>query len=218
MTLQQAALHSTPTLSTSCEESLDTLVVAATDGKVSTFDDLVWSYKHAVLAIGRRMSGNASDAEDIAQQTFMKVYTNLATFRKESAFSTWLVSIARNEALMWKRKHSRRKELPLVASMNEGDEAPATMDVPDQGPDPESLCFIVECTKLLKAEIARLNPEMQMALQCCDLQENSVHKAAQLLGTTSSVVKTRRRRARLMLRERLERHHLFALTGSTSFK
>lgn len=216
MTSQEGTSNHFSRLNNSCEEDLNALVTAATDGSIRTFEELVWSYKHTVLSIGQRMSGNMSDAEDIAQQTFIRVFTNLATFRKESAFSTWLISIARNEALMWKRKHSRRREMPLVSSVKEGDEAPVTIEVPDQRPGPESLCFARERDALLNAEMAELKPEMRTALLCCDLQENSVYGAAQLLGTTLGTVKSRRRRARLVLRAKLERHFSFAQTGSTS--
>ena len=218
MTLRKATLEQSLSTDQTCEGGPDALIVAATNGSIGTFEELVWSYRHVVLAIGLRMSGNMSDAEDIAQQTFMKVFINLATFRKESAFSTWLISIARNEALMWRRKQSCRREMPLATNAREGDEASVAIDLPDQRPDPESLCYTSECNALLNAEVARLRPEMQMALQCCDLQENSVHGAAQLLGATLGAVKSRRRRARLVLRAKLERHRSLTLMGSTFFK
>lgn len=197
-------------------EHVDALVAIATDGTIATFEELVQSYKHTVLGIGRRMSGNMNDAEDIAQQTFMKVFTHLAAFRKESSLSTWLISIARNEALMWRRKHSRLRESPLLSSVKEGDGTPLDIDVPDQRPDPEALCFTREREALLTAKLAQLKPEMREALQFCDLQENSMRGAAHLLGATVVAVKSRRRRARMALRTKLERHLSRAQLGSTS--
>ena len=218
MTPRKATLDQSAALNASCEEGFDALVAAATGGSMRTFEELVGCYRRMVLAIGQRMSGNASDAEDIAQQTFMKVFANLATFRKESSFSTWLISIARNEALMWKRKQSRRRELPMVGGVIEDHETPVTMEFPDYRPDPESYCLARERDALLHAEVARLQPEMQRALHCCDLQENSVYGAAQLLGVTLGAVKARRRRARLLLRTKLERRYSLARAGSTSLK
>ena len=218
MTPREATLEQSPALKATCEEDFDALVAAATGGNMRTFEELVASYRRMVLAIGQRMSGNASDAEDIAQQTFMKVFANLATFRKESSFSTWLISIARNEALMWKRKQSRRRELPMVAGVVDDHETPVTMEVADHRPDPESFCIARERDLLLHAEVARLQPDMQMALHCCDLQENSVYGAAQLLGVTLGAVKARRRRARLLLRAKLDRRYSLAPAGSTSLK
>ncbi len=218
MTLKNTERTKSARSETGCEEHINLLVSSATGGNISSFDDLVRSYKHTVLSIGRRMSGNMCDAEDIAQQTFMKVFMNLAAFRKESSLSTWLISIARNEALMWKRKQSRRREMPLVAHVHEGTEMPLPVEIPDQRPDPEFLCFAKECDTLLNAKLAQLKPEMRMALQFCDLQENSMHGTAQILGTTVIAVKSRRRRARLALRAKLERHLSSAQLGSTSFK
>lgn len=87
MTSRDVTLDQFSPLDPSCEKGFDALVAVATDGSIRSFEELVWSYKHTVLAIGQRMCGNASDAEDIAQQTFMKVFIHLATFRKESAYS-----------------------------------------------------------------------------------------------------------------------------------
>ena len=218
MTSRESGSHPSPSRDQTCQLELDALVIEATGGCVQTFEELVMSYKRMVLAIGHRMSGNQSDAEDIAQQTFLRVFMNLSSFRKESSFSTWLISIARNESLMWKRKQSRYKETPMTLSANDGDEAPFARDVPDQHPDPELLCFMNECNGLLNTEIDRLSPEMQMALERCDFQGDSIQGAAQFLGITPGAVKTRRRRARLILRKRLKHTYFFATTGSLSLE
>lgn len=206
MTLRNATREHSLQMNRLRTEPVDALVAIATDGTIATFEELVQSYRHTVLGIGRSILGSTSDAEEIAQQTFMKVFINLITFRKESSFSTWLISIARNEALMWKRKQSRLRESPLILDAKEGDGTLRVIEMPDQRPDPEALCFARECDALLTAKLAQLRPEMREALQFCDLQENSMCEATQFLGVTVAAVKSRRRRARMVLRTKLERH------------
>jgi RNA polymerase sigma-70 factor, ECF subfamily len=181
------------------------VVAAAANGDVASFEILVRRYKRTVLAIGRRMTRSLDDAEDIAQQTFMKAFLNLSMFRGECAFSTWLLSIATNEARMWIRKQYRHRELPAFPGNIDDDEA-YLIDVPDLRPDPESLYREKERDTLLSAKLNQLRPATRRALELCDLQERSTDGAALLLGITVSALKSRRSRGRQLLRGKLAPH------------
>jgi len=185
------------------EEPVDTLAAATSGGHVDSFEALVRRYRHIVLAVGRRISGNSSDAEDIAQQTFMKAFINLSRFEGRCSFSTWLTSIAINEARMWQRKRMRSRELAPGHGGSEEDQVPA-LDFPDHRPDPETLFFRKERNALLTANLRKLHPATRAALEICDLQEQSTTRAALLLGITTSALKSRRSRGRAVLRGRLE--------------
>src|SRR5947207_15029500 len=73
------------------------------------FDDLVTRYQDKVYGLVLRLSGNASDAEEILQDTFLQVYRKIDQFRSEARFSTWLYRIAMNSALMHRRSNKRHK-------------------------------------------------------------------------------------------------------------
>ena len=181
------------------------LAAAAAGGDTASFEVLVRRYKRIVLAIGRRMTGSIDDAEDIAQQTFMKAFAKLSMFRGECSFSTWLISIAMNEARMWKRKQARCREMPVFHIFADDESAPA-FEVPDLRPDPESLYFARERDALLSANLSQLRPASREALELCDLQEESTRRTAFLLGITVSAVKSRRSRGRAELRAKLGCH------------
>jgi RNA polymerase sigma-70 factor (ECF subfamily) len=192
--------------STKCEEAAgNALAAAAAGGDTASFEVLVRRYKRIVLAVGRRMTGSIDDAEDIAQQTFMRAFAKLSMFRGDCSFSTWLVSIAMNEARMWKRKQARCREMPVFHIFADDESAPA-FEVPDLRPDPESLYSARERDALLSANLNQLRPATRAALKLCDLQEESTRRTAFLLGITVSAVKSRRSRGRAELRAKLGCH------------
>jgi RNA polymerase sigma-70 factor, ECF subfamily len=178
------------------------LVAAATGGDAASFEALVQRHWRRIIAVGRRMTGSLDDAEDIAQQTFMKAYINLAMFRGTCSFSTWLISIAINEARMWKRRSYRCREMSML-SVNTEDEQAQLIDVPDLRPDPESSCVTKERGELLFSRLRQLQPANRRALELCDLEEESTATTAFLLGITVSAVKSRRSRGRAALRRSL---------------
>jgi RNA polymerase sigma factor (sigma-70 family) len=185
-----------------CSEPDDILVSEAIDGNARSFEILVRRYQRMIIALGRRMTGNGADAEDIAQQTFMKAFLKLPGFERRCSFSTWLTSIAINEARMWKRKQSRRREV-LPCGEGSEDIAGTPLDVADSRPDPESSCSEKERRAALFSRIMHLNPTIRSAVEVCDLREESNQAAAFLLGITVTAVKSRRHRGRAMLRRAL---------------
>jgi RNA polymerase sigma factor (sigma-70 family) len=204
-TAQQKA--ETPVASTTlCAGLNDPLVAAAVAGDTASFEMLVQRYRRIVLGVGQRITGNRDDAEDIAQLTFMKLFINISTFQGKSSFSTWLTSIAMNEARMWKRKASRCREVQPININTDQELAPA-LEVSDPRPNAESTYGSIEREALLFAKLNRLRPATRMALELCDLQEESTSRTALLLGITVSAVKSRRSRGRAELRRALA-HHL----------
>ena len=196
--------HFTPTMTYS--EPDDVLVLEAIGGNSRSFEILVRRYQRLVIALGRRMTGNRSDAEDIAQQTFMKAFLGLQAFERRCSFSTWLTSIAINEARMWKRKQSRRREISPCSESSE-DVSALPWDVADSRPDPESSCSENERRAVLFSRIAHLNATLRSAVEACDLLGESNQTAALLLGITATAVKSRRHRGRAILRRALAPYH-----------
>jgi len=190
-----------------CSEPDDILVMEAIGGNSRSFEILVRRYQRLIIALGRRMTGNGADAEDIAQQTFMKAFLRLPGFERRSSFSTWLTSIAINEARMWKRKQLRLREVSPCGDGSEETAAPP-LDVADSRPDPERSCSEKERRAVLFSRITHLNPTLRSAVEVCDLREESTHAAAFLLGITVSAVKSRRHRGRAILRRALAPYRL----------
>jgi RNA polymerase sigma-70 factor, ECF subfamily len=184
----------------------EALVGEAIDGNPWSFEVLVRRYRRRILAVGHRMTGSCADAEDIAQQTFMKAFIALPRFQGRCAFSTWLTTIAINEARMWKRKRSRLREVPHADPASDENAAPA-LEIADFRPDPESTYSGKERRIAVLSRLTQLNPSLRSALEICDLQEESTAATALLLGITVSAVKSRRSRGRAALRRALASWH-----------
>jgi RNA polymerase sigma-70 factor (ECF subfamily) len=178
-----------------------TLVKSATSGDVVAFDSLVVRHRQLVLSIARRLMGNSEKADDIVQQTFLKAFTKLSTFQFRSSFSTWLISIARNEAIMWHRSAQRWREVSMVHVTSTGETIP--MDFPDRRSDPEMLLCQKESYQRLFSEIACLNPDARAAIELTYLEEQSNAAVALQLGITVAALKTRKVRGRASLRRKL---------------
>ena len=191
--------------SMSCDLSDDVLVTDAIGGDSWSFEVLIRRYQRMIFAVGRRMTGNIADAEDIAQQTFMKAFVGLPRFQRRCSFSTWLITIAINEARMWQRKKSRLRE-DLHPGVGGEENAPQPLEVADYRPDPESTYFEKERGIALRSRVTQLKPSSRAVLQVCDLQEESTTATALLLGISVSAVKSRRSRGRAVLRRALARY------------
>lgn len=191
------------TETTTQRQEEDILLDAARKGDSAAFEVLAMRNRRLLMAITRRMTGSLEGAEDLTQQAFMKAYANLSRFGGRCSFSTWLVSIAINEARMWNRKARRSREVSITDLCNgETFEMPPP-EFMDWRPNPEVTCTQVESKRLLLAAMDRLKPGMRDALRLCDLEEQSTIAAALMLGISTNALKSRRLRGRLALRERL---------------
>lgn len=180
-----------------------TLVLKTIDGDNTAFETLVRRHKRMVVALIRRMTLSTEDAEDLTQQAFMKAFINLSKFRFSCSFSSWLVSIAINEARMWSRKHRRWREVPMI-SAGAQHQPPVPLDVPDHRQDLESHYLQRERMELLWKELDSLPSATRAAFDLCDLEQRPTVDAAICLGVSVSALKSRRSRGRARLRRRLE--------------
>jgi len=154
------------------------------------------------------MSDNASDAEEIVQETFLLAYRSMASFRGESQFGTWIHRIAINQALMRRRASRRRPAeslelLPLATG--------ATVDA--EGRD---TCELIDQRRLIQRvhdALDQLDPALRAALVLRDLEELPAEVAADILGISAAAVRKRAHRARLQLRASLGHWHAPCLGG-----
>jgi RNA polymerase sigma-70 factor (ECF subfamily) len=156
----------------------------------------------AVYRLALRMLGDAQDAEDVLQETFVKALRGLKTFEGRSSLSTWLFRIATNEALMLLRK--KKPDTISIDEEREDDEgSPEPVQLVDWCCMPESELLSDESKRHMEAAIQKLSPALRAVFELRDIEGLSVKETADILNVTESVVKTRLLRARLKLREDL---------------
>lgn len=180
------------------------LVAAAKAGEISAFEELVGRYERKIFRLTQNITQNKEDAEDAMQEAFLKAYEHLGEFEGNSRFYTWLVRIAVNQALM-----KLRKRRPNVVSLDEeietGEES-VPRDVQDWGPSPEQRFEQTEMSGILQSVIADLDPPFRIVFQLRDIEELSTEETAEALGLSVPAVKSRLLRARLKLRQKLDRY------------
>ncbi len=181
------------------------LVHASKQGDVDAFEQLVKRYDRRLLRISQTVTHNREDSEDAVQEALLKAFQNLADFREDSQFSTWLIRITVNQSLMKVRKQRTRKEVSLDEdSQVEGEMLP--LDVPDRSPGPEQLCWASELRDILARAVEELRPILRVVFVLRDVEGLSIEQTAQVLNLSQEAVKARLWRVRLHLRERLSNH------------
>ncbi|MHB8526272.1 MAG: RNA polymerase sigma factor [Candidatus Acidiferrales bacterium] len=180
------------------------LVIAAQAGEVSAFETLVTRYEKRIYRLAWNITQNRPDAEDVVQDAFLKAFEHLGSFQGNSRFYTWLVRIAVNQALMKLRKR-RHREISLDEPL-ETEESFMPREIEDWGPTPEERFEQTELSKILTAAIADLDFRLRAVFQLRDVEGFSTEQTAETLGLTIAATKTRLLRARLKLRDKLQKH------------
>ena len=190
--------------STVAREDEPLLVAAAKSGDGAAFEELVNRYERKIFRLTMNITRNREDAEDAMQDAFMKAYSHLASFQEDSRFYTWLVRIAANEALMRLRK--RRPNQVSLDEPLEGDEELIPRQVEDWGPSPEQRYAQNELNDILNQVIDELEPDYRTVFVLRDVEELDTEETAAVMGISVAAVKSRLLRARLKLRQKLNRY------------
>lgn len=171
-------------------------------GNTREFHDLIRPYERGAYVMALSMLKNEADAEDAAQEAFLKAYRGLRSFRAESKFSTWLMSIVMNEARNRLRSKARMKVESLDEPAGEdGHVSPALLR--DWREIPSETLERMELRAKLREAIMELSPIYREVLLLREVEEMSVEESAEALGISRGAVKVRLHRARLMLQKRL---------------
>jgi RNA polymerase sigma-70 factor (ECF subfamily) len=179
------------------------LLERARQGDKEAFYSLVCPCERAVYAAAVSILNNPADAEDVAQEAVLKAFTNLARFRAEAKFITWLIQITINEARLKLRKDRRHlyESVDEPRAGEDGEYFPK--DFADWREVPSEALQRKELREALKRAIASLPLKYREVLILRDVQQLRIEEAAQILGITEGSVKTRLLRARLQLRDAL---------------
>ncbi len=179
------------------------LVAAAKAGDAASFSELVKRYERKIFRLAQNITRNREDAEDVMQEAFLKAYTHLDKFQGDSRFYTWLVRIAVNEALMKLRKR-RPGEFSLDEPVETEDDF-VQREIADWGPLPDQRYERNQLNSILSEAIEKLEPDFRVVFVLRDVEELSTEETAKLLGLSVPAVKSRLLRARLRLRQKLNR-------------
>jgi RNA polymerase sigma-70 factor, ECF subfamily len=181
------------------------LVDAARKGDIGAFESLVKRYDRNVFRIAQHITQNREDAEDVVQDAFLKAYQNLGQFQGQSKFYTWLVRIAVNEALMRLRRRRPERMVSLDEDVKtEEDSMPR--EIEDWSPNPEQQYTQGELKDILSRTIQGLPASFRTVFVLRDVEGLSTEETADALGLSIPAVKSRLLRARLQLRERLNKY------------
>ncbi len=167
------------------------------DGDGNAFEALVAAHEKNVYNLALRMTGNAQDAEDMAQEAFVKAYTSLPGFRGDSKFSVWLYRIVSNVCLDFLRRQNRRPASSLSLEDEDGEES--QMDIPDESQSPEQLLERSLTQEAVRRGLQSLSAEQRQILLLREIQGLSYEEIAETLDLEAGTVKSRIFRARKKL-------------------
>ena len=182
--------------------SEEQLIAAAKGGERSPFGELCERHMKQVFRVTRRIMPNREDVEDVVQDCFLNAFVHLKDFDGRSRFATWLTRIAINAALMKLRKNRGVQEVPMDEP-NPSFGPVAQREFRDGAPNPEESYSQLERKEVVSAAIGGLQPGPRRVVEFHKLQELSARETAQILGVSTTAVKSRMFHARAALREML---------------
>jgi RNA polymerase sigma-70 factor (ECF subfamily) len=172
-------------------------------GHAAALNDLMARHATPVFQFLCRMVGNEDDANDLAQETFVRVFRSRTSFRTSEKFSTWLYTIAANLARNHFRWRARHPNVSLEAETGDSEQTLGST-LPANEPVPNEQALAAERASAVRAAVGRLPDDLREAIVLCEWEELSMVEAAAVLETTPKAVESRLYRARQMLRERLK--------------
>lgn len=176
------------------------LITRAKAGDESCFEQLIIGCKTRAYNIALRYMRNEDDALDVLQESFIKVFRHLSSFKEESSFDTWVYRIVVNTCNDMLRKNSNLKKTDSLYQCS-GDDDERMTELPDKSPTPEEALEQKEKAQLILKALERLTPEQKEIVILRDIQGFAYEEISEVLECSLGTVKSRINRARLRLRE-----------------
>jgi RNA polymerase sigma-70 factor (ECF subfamily) len=188
-----------------CEE----LVTRAQQGDLDAFEELVKRHQDRVYNTALRLTTDPEDAADAAQETFLRCFRKLHTFRGDCKFTSWIYRVTVNVVKdHWRRQQQRRVNQTFSLNAELGPERLALIEqIPSTRPGPRQIAQGQESYDLMLARLKELRPDFREILELRFADELSYNEIAETLDCTLDTVKTRLFRARRQLREEYEALH-----------
>ena len=182
------------------------LVERARGNDTGAFDELVERYKQRVYGTIYHMTSNHEDANDLAQETFIRAYKNLNRFKGDSSFYTWIYRIAVNTTINFLNSRRRRKNF---FSLDDVDAR--IQDDPDfiertSGAGPDGEVAANELMEQLNVALQKLSPDHRLVVTLYDIQGLSHAEIAKITNSSEGTVRSRLYYARLQLQQLLKRY------------
>ncbi len=171
-------------------------------GQDAALDDLMARHAPAVFRFLCRMLGNEDDANDLAQDTFVRAYRARESFKPDQRFSAWLFTIAANLARNRLRWRSRHPSVSLDAESETAGQTPGDI-LPSGTAAPDEATVATERAEAVRAAVRNLPEDLREAIVLCEWEEMSIAEASAVLQATPKAVESRLYRARNLLRELL---------------
>lgn len=183
------------------------LMIRVRDEDPGAFEELVERYQHRLVAVLHHLVGNADEAEDLAQDVFLRVFRARKRYRARAKFSTWLFTIANNLAL----NALRRRRLKGGASLPTTDSGPlgprpAERIVQDRADPPSQSLQQQELSAVVRRALDGLNERQRAAVLLNKFEEMNYAEIAEIMGLSTKAVKSLLSRARVNLREALKEY------------
>ncbi|MCU0705436.1 MAG: sigma-70 family RNA polymerase sigma factor [Fimbriiglobus sp.] len=177
------------------------LMLAVRSGDEAAFAELVERYQHRLVGVMNHLVGHPQEAEDLAQEVFLRVYRTRHKYSPKAKFSTWLFTIANNLALNALRDRHRRQAIPLDArDSTQAGPPPAA----DRGPSPAHPMQQSELAEVVRKALDGLNERQRVAVVLNKFEDMGYAEIAEVMGLTAKAVKSLLSRARGKLREALQ--------------
>lgn len=164
------------------------LIARAAEGDSSAFQVLVEQHRSMVYRVAYQFAGNHHDAEDIAQDVFIKVYRSLSRFRQDSQFTSWIYRIAMNACIDHRRRQLSAGAAPSGARVNE-DAEQQMVNTPEDGPGPETTAYAGELGSVLETAIGRLPHGQRIVFIMRHYEGLKLGEIASALGLAEGTVK-----------------------------
>lgn len=178
------------------------LAKLALKGDQQAFAELVDLYQDKLYHMAHRMLNNRQEAEDIVQDTFLRVYKNLDRFDETLKFSTWIYRIATN--LCIDRLRKRKPAFSLDAESQEYEGLDGYSMIPSDNRTPESELILSDTQRILHQAMESLPPKYKSVMMLRYIQDMSLQEVGDILGMPVTTIKTRVHRGREFLRKKLE--------------
>ena len=181
------------------------LMLRVRDEEPGAFEELVEQYQRRLVGVMFHLVGNEAEAEDLAQECFLRVYRNRKKYRARSKFSTWLFTIANNLALNALRSRQRKPVVPLnVRDSGPLGPRPAEQLARDRQSQPVQHLQQQELAALVRQALEGLNERQKMAVVLNKFEDMNYQEIAEVMNLTTKAVKSLLSRARMNLRVALE--------------
>jgi RNA polymerase sigma-70 factor (ECF subfamily) len=179
------------------------LINRCKEGDINAFDELVTHFQKRVYNFAYGIAGNYDDANDIAQEAFVRVFNSISTFRGDANFTTWIYRIVTNVFLDERKKVKNHRQVSLDEIIDL-DETSVSRQIEDDSPLPGEIAESKERNKAVRAAIDSLPDYQRIIMTLYHLHDRSYEEIADILHLPIGTVKSRLNRARQALKEILE--------------